>query len=340
MYRRTVLAALAPFLVGCTSSNSSKNDDSSTTSVSRTATVTRNTITTRNDTKTVEQIYEPIFANRTSISKSEIQQQFVNRDCTEFVRSQSICATDTDDQLDVSVSPTIGQLSNEGVEFRIENSTDEEFKTNHYEWVLRKWDGSQWRRLAPLSIPAPLDTIPAGGSYSRKIIPSERKPVRSSRAYMRESDVTLGGLGPGVYGFSMEGYFPSASDEEIALAARFGFAGEAPPVRPTDDVTGVERSGSTLVVHAEAPADRRGELVVSLETGEADAHLLAEHVHQLRALSNTLPYAASDGVETIRYIGHEDDVGVADSYVSAVTPNNVTRYGFDDYVFELSVEAA
>lgn len=338
MRRRTVLAAVPSLFAGCFRSGSNASNGSTSTRTTRTATATAGTHTTTTQTHTTtEQPYDLASADPASMTEREVRQALADRDCAEFVGSSRTCPG-TDDRLDVTVSPNVVGLSEGSVEFTVENPADEPFETNHYNWVLRKWDGSQWRRIAPLSIPAPLHRISAGESHTYRITPVESRVIRDRGAYMAEADVILGGLGPGVYGFSTSGHFESTPDEELAVGTVFGFAGTAPPVRPTDDVVRVERDGSTLVVRADAPSDGRGELVVSLADGDADAELLPEHVHQLAALLNTLPYAATDGVDAIRYVGRADDVDIVNSYLSAVTPDDVTRYGFRKYVFELSVE--
>lgn len=339
MHRRTVLAAVPALFAGCFGSGSNASNGSTPTRTTRTATTTAGTHTTTTQTPTTTgQPYDLVSADPASMTESEVSRRLADRDCTEFAGSPRACPGN-DDRLDVTVSPTVVGLSDGPVEFTVENATDEPFETNHYDWVLRKWDGSRWRRIAPLSIPAPLHQISAGESHTHRITPVESRVIRDRGAYVADSEITLGGLGPGVYGFSTSGYFESTPDEELAAGAVFGLAGEAPRVRPTDDVVRVERDGSTLVVHADASSDGRGELVVSLVDGAADAELLAEHVRQLGALLNTLPYAATDGVETIRYAGRADDVAVVDSYLPAVTPDDAIRYGFRDYVFEVSVEA-
>lgn len=339
MRRRMVLATVPSFLAGCIGANNNSRHNTTTTHTTRSTTETATTPATTETTAetTTKQPYDLVPVDPESMTESEVRQRLADRSCTEFTDHSSTCPND-DDRLGVTVSPNVVGLSDATVEFTVENSTDEHFKTNHYNWVLRKWDGNRWRRIAPLAIPAPLHRISAGESYTHRITPVESKVVRSQHAYVAESEITLGGLGPGVYGFSTSGYFESTPDEELTTGAVFGLAGEAPPVRPTDDVARVERNESTLVVHADAPSGKQGELVVSLVDDEADAQLLAEHVHQLGALLNTLPYAATDAVETIRYEGRADDVDMVSSYLPAVTPDDVTHYRFHDYVFELSVE--
>lgn len=333
MRRRTVLAAAPALLAGCFGTTDDPGDGSTTTT---TRTTTDTTTTTATSTTTTDQPYSLVPADPESMTADEVEARLADRDCGSLADLPTTCPGD-DARLGVSVSPTVGNFAGGAVEFTVENGADEAFMTNHYNWVLRKWDGSRWRRIAPLAIPGSLDSLPPGESHTHRIEPVESKVARSQHDYMMESDVALGGLGPGVYGFSTRGYFESTPDDERVAAAVLGFAGEAPPVRPTDDVTRLERDGSELVVHADAPEDRRAELVVSLG-GEPDANLLPEHVRQLAALRNTLSYAATDGVETIRYVGHDGDVGMVDSYLPAVTPDDASRYGFRDYAFEVSVE--
>lgn len=340
MRRRTVLAVTSSLFTGCLGGDDAA-DSSTTTRTTRSTTETSSTPTTTETAAetTSEESYDIAPTAPASMTESEVSRRLADRDCAEFADRPRTCL-DGDGRLDVTVSPNVAGLSDGPVWFTVENATDEPFETNHYNWVLRKWDGSRWRRIAPLSIPAPLHQISAGESHTHRITPVESRVIRDRGAYMAESDVTLGGLGPGVYGFSTSGYFESTPDEELTAGAVFGLAGEAPPVRPTDDVARVERNESTLVVHADAPSDKQGELTVSLVDDEADAQLLAEHVHQLGALLNTLPYAATGGIETIRYVGRADDVAMVDSYLSAVTSDDGIRFGFRGYVFEVSVEEA
>lgn len=326
MRRRRILATMPALLAGCLGADGGGTPE--------TSTARR---TTRTTTTTSEQPYDLIAADPASMTRDEVRQRLSDRACAALSELPTTCPSD-DARLRVSVSPTVGELSGDTVEFTVENPTDEQFVTNHYGWVLRKWDGSQWQRLAPLAIPGPLDRILPGESHTYRITPVDRKVVHSQHDYVAASDVTLGGLGPGVYGFSTDGHFESAPDAERAAAAVFGFAGEGPAIRPTDAVSYVERDGSKLVVRADAPADKRAELVVSLVDGAPDARLLPEHVHQLAALRNTLPYAATDGVESIRYVGRVGDVDLVDSYLSVVTSDDATHYGFRNLVFEVSVE--
>jgi hypothetical protein len=323
-----ILAAVPSLVAGCLGSGSNTS-----TGLTTTRTTATNTSTTVTDT--TKQPYDLIPANPASMTENEVRQQLVDHNCVELLDLPMTCPAD-DGQLTASVSPTVGEIPGTTVEFTVENSADEPFETNHYDWTLQKWDGSSWRRIAPLAIPAPLDEIPPGESHTYRIMPVEDELIRSRRAYIADSGVTIGGLGPGVYGFSTQGHFESTPEDEIGAAAVFGFAGEGSPVRPTDDVTGIERNGTTLTVRADASADRRGELVVSFVDGESDTQLLSEHVRQLRVLLNVLPYAATDGIENIRYVGHADDVDIVDTYLSAVTPDGAMKYRFRDYVFELS----
>ncbi|UPW00607.1 hypothetical protein M0R88_00545 [Halorussus gelatinilyticus] len=218
----------------------------------------------------------------------------------------------------------------------VENTADERFVTNHYRWTLQKWDGGRWRRIAPLAVPGPLHRIPPGESHEYRLSPTDGV-ARGQDAYFAESDITIGGLGPGVYGLSMRGYFESVPDTERVAAAVFGFAGSGNPIRPTNGVTSVTRDGSSLIVRSETVQSERETLTASFVEGAADVPLLPEHVRQLAGLLNTLSYAPTEGVDTVRYVGRTDDVQLVETYLSAVTPSDATRYGFRDYTFELSV---
>lgn len=340
MRRRTVLAAAPTLLAGClgssdgnpTTTRSTRTTPTTTTRPTRTGTATG---TPTDQPATTERPYEPLVPDPASMTTDEVGARLADHDCAELTDLPATCSGD-DAKLDVSVSPMVGELSNDAVEFTIENRADEPFRWNAYNWVLQKWDGERCRRIAPLAVPAPLDQLPAGESHTYRIEVAKNKPIDSLHAYVTEDDIALGGLGPGVYGFSTRGYFESTPDNEFTAAAVFGLAGKAQPIRPTDAVARVDRDGSELVVRADAPADGQGELVVSFVDGEPDARLLAEHVHQLRPLLDTLPYAATDGIDVIHYVGHAKAVGVVDSYLSGVTPDGTSRYGFHELVFEVS----
>lgn len=334
MRRRTVLAAASALLAGCLGAS----DGEPTTTRSKQTTdadTPTATETTTGAPTTTERFHEPVVFEPASMTDDEVVGRLADRDCSELADVATICPDD-DARLGVSVSPTIAELPSDAVEFTIENRADEAFKWNAYNWVLRKWDGNEWRRIAPLAIPGSLDRLPAGESHTYRIKRVKYKSANGSRVYVTEEHVTLEGLGPGVYGFSTDGYFESSPDDEFAVAAVFGFAGEAPPIGPTDGVDRVERDGAELRVHAVLPEHGRSELVVSLVDGDPDVRLLAEHVHQLRPLLNSLPYLAIDGVEAVRYVGHADEVNLLDSYLPAVSPDGATGYGFRDLVFEVA----
>jgi hypothetical protein len=334
MRRRTVLAAAPALVAGCLGDDGS----GSTTASTRTTTTTTTTSTeTTSTATTTDQPYDLLPPDPESMTADEVQERFADRNCTALSDLPTTCPGD-DARLHVSVSPTVGDLSGGTVEFTVENRAAEPFKWNPYDWRLQKWDGNRWRHIAPLGIPAPLDSLPSGESHTYRIRAVEDRVADSSLAYAAERDVTVGGLGPGVYGFSTDGYFESAPDDELAVAAVFGFAGEGPPIRPTEEGRDVTRDGSELVVHATDPEHDPTEVTVSLVDGDPDVRLIPEHVHQLAALRNTLPYAATDGVETIRYVGNPGDARVTDSYLSAVTPRDASRYGFRNLAFEVSVE--
>ena len=332
MRRRQVLAAVPALLAGCTGSDDETPPPTESTPQ---ATPTTTPPTTDPPTETPPP-YDRIPADPASLTAEEVEARLADRDCTELVEVPAICPDD--DRLNVSVSPPVGDLADDAVEFTVENPTEDLFKTNHYDWRLQKFDGDRWRHVAPLLVPQPLGRINPGNSHTHRIEPVPSKVARTSLAYKASSDVTIGGLGPGVYGFSTKGYFESTPDEEVAPAAVFGFAGEAPPVEPTEHVSDVELDGSELVVRSDAPREERGEVLITLSDDEPDDRLLPEHVRQLAGLRNTIPFAATDGVERIRYVGSDQDESIVDRYLEHLNPGGVDLYGFREYVFEVTAE--
>lgn len=331
MRRRQILATVPALLAGCLGGEDGDSTPSATTS-SRTPTPSATSTET-------EQPYDLIPEDSASMTTAEVREQLAARDCSTLTDLPTTCPGD-DARLRVSVSPTVGSLRDDAIEFIVENPTEEHFTTNYRNWKLRKWDGTKWRRLAPLAIPGGQDRLAAGDTHTHRISTVADRVARDPDAYWATADVTIGGLGPGVYGFSYDGYFESNPNEKRAIAAVFGFAGEAPPVRPTEDVSRVEREGAELVVSEEPPADNWAEFVVSFTDADPDARLLSEHVHQLAALSNTLPFASTQNIDRVRYVGLTDDVELVDSYLSLVTSKETTRFSFRDIVFETSSDVS
>ncbi|PSP79108.1 hypothetical protein BRC81_06470 [Halobacteriales archaeon QS_1_68_20] len=334
MRRRQVLAAVPALLAGCTGSDDETPSPTESTPET-TPTPTTAPPTTEPPTETPPP-YDRIPADPASLTAEEVEARLADRDCTELVEVPAICPGD--DRLAVSVDPSVADLADGVVEFTVENRADEVFETNHYGWLLQKFDGTRWRHIAPLRVPMPSHTIAPGDSHTHRIEPVPSKVARTGLAYTAQTDITIGGLGPGVYGFSTEGRFGLTSDEEVAPAAVFGFAGEAPPVEPTEHVNDVELDGSELVVRSDAPREERGEVLITLSDDEPDDRLLPEHVRQLAGLRNTIPFAATDGVERIRYVGSDQDESIVDRYLEHLNPGGVDLYGFREYVFEVTAE--
>lgn len=328
MRRRTFFTAAPALLAGCLGTGA----DQPPTRSPRTPTDSPTSVPTTVAETTPTPSFPPA-----SMPAEAVREQLADHGCEALSDLPAICPDEDDARLDVAISPQVGELPTATVEFRIENRADESFEWGPYNWRLQQWDESRWRRIAPFGRPIPLNRIKAGESYTYRIGAVEDKLLDNRTAHAADKDISLGGLGPGVYGFTTEGFFESTPDDELAVGAVFGFAGEAPPIRPTDAVTEVSRDGSELVVHGDAAADERAELIVSFVAGEPGAQLLATHVRQLAALLNTLSFAPTNDVRTIRYVGREDDIVLAHDYLDWVTPDGTARYGFRDLVFEATI---
>lgn len=357
MRRRTALALATSLLSGCTAFRSDQPGTTDPSSARPTTTPTGTTTATPTASETAEPTDTPestdtdssetptndgpppelIPANPASATAAEIRNHMEGVACDGLSQLPVVCG-EGDERIELSLSQSVGSLPNDTVEFTVRNRADERFQWNEYGWRLQKWDGSEWRWIAPTVVPVPLHRIEPGASHTYRIT-ADNTTFYGTEFYTERSDVTLSGLGPGVYGFSVDGYFDSTPDDEFEVGTVFGLAGEGPPVRPTDTVTDVARRGDEVIVRTGA-TERREVLVVTLvEDASADVTLLPEHVRQTAGLRSALAYAATEGVRSIRYLGGQGAAGTASSYVDRVTPEGTERYGFRDYVFEVTTEA-
>lgn len=339
MRRRTVLAGMAALLAGCTTGDDRRNrpTDTARTTAGTPATSTSTTRTEATDTTTEGDQYELLANDSPTSTAADVRERVTSHDCSELaaafdlVDSTTACPGDQS-RLDVEVTPTVPSLPSGTVEYTVQNSADESFSWNPYGWYLFKYDGTTWRYVAPLQVPAPLKPLEGGESHVHRIS-VDNTTFYGTESWFKTVDIRLSGMGPGVYGFAVGGQFESEPDREIATAALFGFAGERPPVRPTATVSRVERRRSELAVTDERTGERHSTLVVSFRDGNPDSRLLTEHVLQAAGLRNSISYAATDGIDTVRYVAPGDVIDAALTYLDTVTPPDASRYGFRDYVF-------
>ena len=334
-----VLASFPAILSGCTGYWSTSSDKTPTETPSETGTATSAESPT--DSPTPEPKYSLIPTDSKSTAQSEVRANLSGRDCSGLTNEPAVCPGD-DARLSVSVSTDVASLPEATVEITVRNDADEEYEFNRYDWKLYKYDGGAWQFLAPLTAPEPLRNVPPGETEAYRVT-TERPDDEGSRSMKtrvlesRLGPISAPGLGPGVYGFvNASGFF--SEDDPLGFGATFGLSGEGPEIRPSDAVESVERDGGTLIVHGGADEWEPKGFEVSF-TDEGAATLLPEHVQLLDPLRNTLSYAATEGVDAIRYVTDGPDVNWALRYLDAVTPDGTSSYRFRDYRFEVEKTA-
>jgi hypothetical protein len=254
MHRRTVLAAAATLLAGCTGDSA---DGSSTIRTTGEATTTGTTTTQTGRAATTEATetatprttdapadHALVPADPASRTAAEVRDRLRVAHCDRLADATVVCPDDSA-KLTVSLSKQVGSLPRSEISIIIRNDADEEFSWGSYSWTLSKYDGKQWRYIAPLAVPANLDSLAPTESHSYRVI-VDNTAFYGTESYMTDDELTLSGLGPGVYAFTVDGYFESTADTKVVTAAPFGFASEGPAVRPTDAVAKIDREDSTL----------------------------------------------------------------------------------------------
>lgn len=192
-----------------------------------------------------------------------------------------------DEPIIAAVEPTVTTLPGE-VEFRIRNDGEKEFSCSQTGPHLWRADGDTWTRIGPrseslgLTITRPDETAAWTFTLASDVREYWGGPVR-------EHD--LGGLGPGVYAFSIEGYLSDPDDlygpdmeNPVTLVALFGLAGEPLTIKPVPAV--VENDGVRIPFEE---SDDTEELIIE-PVEAADGSLTLEQAAQSRHLVRGLPY--------------------------------------------------
>ncbi|PSP81464.1 hypothetical protein BRC81_00445 [Halobacteriales archaeon QS_1_68_20] len=118
--------------------------------------------------------------------------------------------------------------------------------------------------------------------------------------------------------------------------------GRAPPLEPTDAIEEIERQGSELHVESDPGQFEERELVIT-RADKAEVGLLPEHVRLVEGLRNTVPFLASDGIETIRYRTAAPRYHTARNYVemlasdAGLPPREPTTFGIADVAFQVDL---
>ena len=310
MRRRHLLATLAG-LPGCLGVGKS-DDRTPTPTRTRHRTTSKERPTVESTTETNE--YDTFESDPRPMDVGTVEKQLERHDCGFSKTNLVHCGDDSANDLSIVASPTIGELPNGEITLTVRNDTDRTFEMGPYDWKLYKFSDGTWRQLAPLRVPASTYRIEGGRTYEYQL--RFQREFRGFTGYVSRGEIQIGGLGPGVYGFGVDGWFRDVPDETFSVAIPVGLAGSGPHVRPTDGVT-VNRDGSTLVV-SDPATDRKGTFSIELLDGARGITLLDEHLMQTVCLQNTVPFGATQEIERIRFVGGSRDVRAAKDYLQMV----------------------
>ena len=200
------------------------------------------------------------------------------------------------------------ELPTATLSFTLRNVSSREFTTNFYSWHVWKHVDRAWFHIAPRSWNVPAMMLGPGESHTWTLSVDNTRldgsplPVASGT---REID--LAGLGGGQYAFGTNGTFPDEDYEhQTGIAALFELDGPPIDLRPTGEVTNVERDGEVVTVRAERP-DLDQSRITAFELARTDdpegevRERIVEQVVRDRRLRNTLPYFES-GIERVRLV--------------------------------------
>lgn len=338
MERRRFVGLLACGLSGCTGieiSGSSTPD--TTTSPARTTSQTAQTTTGMPTTTTTGVEHDLVSASPEQMPETSVESRLQDVGCDGLGSGETTCNGSIRGVSFIAES-RLCALPRCRMEFVLRNDADEQFNFGPFGWKLYKFAEGRWRRIAPLQIPALLGRVPGGGEHPYELT------VDNDRFFgvdgmTAEKSISLSGLGPGVYGLVQDGYFESEPDTELTVGVMFGLWGEGPPVGPTGDVTDVTVDGTELRVRSATAGNEQGaELVLHLGARTDDTvELLPEHVLQTTALRNSVPFAATPDVDTIRYRAHESEISTGESYLGLVAEGKTgAEYSFQGISFGTS----
>ncbi|WP_121822277.1 hypothetical protein [Halostella salina] len=156
-----------------------------------------------------------------------------------------------DARMSLEPSATEGGLPAE-FSFALANETETTFNTNFHSWLLAKQVGARWYRVAPRYVPQPLMTLPPGERHQWNLSADGEHPDPIRAHSGGTEDVSVSGLGGGIYAFAIDGWFEDTDYEhKTVFAARIELDGDEIRPAPSAAVEGVSRDGDVVTVQAE-----------------------------------------------------------------------------------------
>lgn len=154
-----------------------------------------------------------------------------------------VCSQDPPDRwLVLEPEPGTAELPTAAVDCRLENTLDEPFGTNHYDWSLHRYKDGAWHHLGPYVVPMPLHHLPPGETHVRRLLVDntdlERvRPPQPETATDGDGSVwTAGrhGLGPGAYTVAIRS---DTEGEDTVYSASFALEGDPVPLVEPETMT-------------------------------------------------------------------------------------------------------
>lgn len=192
--------------------------------------------------------------------------------------------------------------------FTLRNVSSRRFTMNPWEWHVHKYVEGTWFHVAPRSWNVPAMELAPGDAHTWTLAVDNTRLDGSPLPVPRGTrEIEIAGLGGGHYAFSTDGWFEDDDhDHQTGVAALFELDGPSIDLRPTDEVTAVERDGAFVTVRADRE-DRDKSRVAAFELARTDdpdgtvrAFVVEKAMHD-RRLRNTLPYF-EPGVERVRLV--------------------------------------
>ncbi|WP_049970330.1 hypothetical protein [Haladaptatus cibarius] len=306
MNRRTVLASVSSVLfAGCLTESSPGGS----------STNEPNTLTA--GTTQTTQMGETTTHGTTTTRSPNLQIPDENH-CPPFGddEKQVICYENADSETNLLMTPSKAQaeLPEDTVSFTLSNETGTTFTTNNYDWDVWKQVDSEWFYIAPRAVPEPAMMLKSGGSHTWTLTIDNTNLEDAIGTTGGTEEVTLAGLGGGIYAFGISGWFQGQNyDASVGVATRFELVGDSLSLTPTNDLTEVNRDGDEKHVRAsETDVTYRATRVENPD--EEPMRKLPEQVIRITPIRNLLA-SFEDGVSRVRLDGRNTYLGETPQHI-------------------------
>lgn len=234
------------------------------------------------------------------------------------------CSTDADELLSFDSGGQSGSLPHAKFDFVLANEANERFEVNFYGWSVWKYVQGEWFRVAPQGSPVPLMYLEPGDSHAWHLTVDNSDLDRPIPRAEGTEEMTVVGLGAGIYTFGIDGWFSDQSHEDkTGVATHFELTGDSIPLESVgidrterdgdrilvyDDLTGDEDPAAYVVTRVENPAEEPRRMITEQVLRRTLLRNALAHfesgVRQVRLESGTTGYPAF-GIREVRYVEYE-----------------------------------